>query len=147
MNDEAPSYKSFFTAVRKQVTAVRGSSHEPDENERINARATQIFIMEIYLQNYRRKHQFAWSRLPGIRAAHHRILMKFHWAPSVIETLSVEQLFFALLDDLEGYEIPVDAHQVLARHLPHKNSMTLLFSDFLEKEWLPEIADRLLPEI
>ncbi|WP_422393885.1 ECs1072 family phage-associated protein [Pseudomonas batumici] len=147
MNDIRERYWNFFNTINSQVEAVRGGpGMDLADINKIKNRSYQIYRMEIYLRDYRAKHAHPWESLTGVRAAHHRILAKFHWPIPAIEMLTVEQIFFALHDDIANHPIGPAAEQALANYgfpdMPTGDSL----QGFLEKEWLPEIAARLLPK-
>lgn len=148
MSGTAEQYWNFFNATLEQVEKARATPERSNEHyNQSKVRALQIFKMEIYLRDYRAEHATPWERLSGLKAAHHRVLTRFKWTIPFIESLTVEQLFFALHDDLKNHPISAAAEQALASYNLQDMYQNSPPPDFQETEWLPEIADRLLPKI
>lgn len=142
MIENTQSYAEFFQTLISQIESVRGKpTTDGGFYTQTKARAIQIFRMEIYLRDYRKKYGTVWMPLPGISAANHRILTKFHWTIPAIEALTIEQVFFALHDEVVNHPISEGAEAALKQYALRDMPAEGPFQDFLKNEWMPEIAE------
>ncbi|HCM63750.1 MAG TPA: hypothetical protein DIT05_14595 [Morganella sp. (in: Bacteria)] len=103
MNDEsfAELYQNIQRAVFPAYKAIYGQTNTAvgDRNS-AKMHSYMLLILEIYIAEYREKHKKPFMKLAGDSAMRHAILSKYHYSFDVLNTLTLQQMVFALLEDL-----------------------------------------------
>ena len=55
--------------------------------------------------------KMGYQHLNGIEAIHLYLIQKHHWLPSVVRSLSYEDLQFALHEEMQGWTLPEDLRE------------------------------------
>ncbi|MCK6998638.1 ECs1072 family phage-associated protein [Enterobacter kobei] len=115
-----------------------------DSNElaKVTNRAIQLCVLDLTLAAYRSKHETPVNKLPWVKALHHKLLMKYNWPLSEIRAMSLSDVFIALHDELSLESLEGQAKTYFSSLLA--GAYPLTFDDFIDKEWDPNLSDRLL---
>lgn len=52
-----------------------------------------------------------YNRHDGLDAVHFYLVQKYNWLPSIVRSLSTEDLHFLLEEEMHGWTVPVDARE------------------------------------
>ncbi len=73
----------------------------------------QLLMIEIALEEHRKKYAQPFERLDGVRALHHMVFLKTKWPIKVIEQLPLQEMLFAVLVDIRQEHLLDEAQNFL----------------------------------
>ncbi|MBH1555824.1 hypothetical protein I5U56_06520 [Stenotrophomonas maltophilia] len=92
--------KKATTPARNQRNEIRYQNHY----WRIHAE----YALEVFGDSLKKSQ--GWKNdLTGLDAVHYYLVQKHHWLPSVVRAMSLEDLRFALTEEMHGWKLPKDA--------------------------------------
>ena len=115
---------------------------DSSELSKVTNRAVQLCILDLLLAAHRNKYETPVNRLPGIKALHHKLLQKYNWPLTEIRSLSLSDIFIVLHDEISLESLEGQAKSYFSTMIVDKYPIT--FSDFMEDEWDPDLAEKLL---
>lgn len=65
------------------------------------------YALEVFGDHLAKKHGYkAHDTLDAVR---YHLMLKFHWTPSQVRSMSLDDLHFALAEEMHGWQLPKDA--------------------------------------
>lgn len=115
-----------------------------DSNElaKVSNRAVQLCTLDLILAAHRREYETDLNKLPGVKALHHKLLLKYKWPLTDIRALSLSDIFLALHDEISLDSLEEQAKTYLSS--VRVGRYPVEFPDFIDDEWDPDLADKLL---
>lgn len=136
----------LFSATEQHVAKVREVKItgfvDTNELTKVTNRAIQLCILDLILAAHRSKHETRVNKLPGVKALHHKLLIKYKWPLSEICALSLSNIFVALHDEISLESLDGQAKTYFSSLLA--GAYPLTFDNFINEEWDPNLSDRLL---
>lgn len=80
-----------------------------------------LLLIEMILKNHRDKYRTSIIDLAGIKALHHMVYKKTNWIPEKIRTISINDLLFVLLEEINPESLPEAEHNYLKTILDDDN--------------------------
>ncbi|KRG54110.1 hypothetical protein ABB22_16875 [Stenotrophomonas nitritireducens] len=72
------------------------------------AEAHLNYSLDVFGDSLGKKH--GWKNtLDGLEAVRYYLMQKHHWTPSQLQAMSLEDLRFALTEEMHGWRLPKDA--------------------------------------
>ncbi|CQH11323.1 hypothetical protein ACOZ7A_000031 [Yersinia enterocolitica] len=135
-------YSNLWYSIKNHINEVRGIKNvgyaDANDSLKVDNRTMQIFILDVFLHEHRKKYGSGVFPLQGKNALHHKILMKYKWPLSVIREMSLNDSLFVLQDELILANLPEDAQKYLSHQ---EGTVQIAFDDLQEHEWKPTIAE------
>ncbi|WP_368937566.1 ECs1072 family phage-associated protein [Proteus terrae] len=103
MNEQAFSelYQKIQRAVFPAYNVIYGQANIDSSNyHNAKMHSYMLLVLEIYIAEYREKHGKPYIKLVGDSALRHAILSKHHYSFDILNALTLQQMVFALLEDL-----------------------------------------------
>lgn len=72
------------------------------------AEAHLNYSLEVFGDSLRKMHDWK-NTLDGLEAVRYYLMQKHHWTPSQLQAMSLEDLRFALTEEMHGSTLPKDA--------------------------------------
>ncbi len=92
--------KKGATAGRSQMNEIRHQNHY--------WKGYADYTLEVFGDTLKKRQ--GWKNdLTGLDAIHYYLVEKHHWLPSVVRAMSLEDLRFALTEEMHGWTLPKDA--------------------------------------
>ncbi|WP_171853706.1 hypothetical protein [Enterobacter hormaechei] len=136
----------LYSATEQNIAKIREvkTTGFIDSNElaKVTNRAIQLCVLYLTLAAHRSKHETPINKLPGVKALHHKLLMKYNWPLSEIRAMSLSDVFIALHDELSLESLEGQAKTYFSSLLA--GAYPLTFDDFIDDEWDPDLAEKLL---
>lgn len=136
----------LYSETEQRVAKIRDvkTTGFVDSNElaKVTNRAIQLCILDLLLAAHRSKYETPLNKLPGVKALHHKLLMKYKWPLSEISALSLSDIFVALHDEITIESLEGQAKTYFSSLLA--SAYPLAFTDFINEEWDPNLSERLL---
>ena len=136
----------LYSATEQHIEKIREVKTtgfiDPNDLAKVTNRAIQLCMLDLILAAHRSKHETPINKLPGIKALHHKLLMKYNWPLSEIRAMSLSDVFIALHDELSLESLEGQAKTYFSSLLA--GAYPLAFDDFIDEEWDPNLSDRLL---
>lgn len=92
--------KKGVTAGRSQMNEIRHQNHY--------WKGYADYALEVFGDTLKKREGWK-SDLMGLDAIHYYLVEKHHWLPSVVRAMSLEDLRFALTEEMHGWTLPKDA--------------------------------------
>lgn len=89
-------------------------SQESSNGMHVRLKAYYLILLEINIYEHRQKYANPYAPIIGIDALRHKVMQKTKWHLDHIESLSLEQLLFVLLDDLHPDNLSEEARAALS---------------------------------
>lgn len=139
-------YSRLWENTKNHVIKVREvqNGYLPSTNEGLKVchRTAQLFILDVFLQQHRKKYGDGVFPLRGKNALHHVILLKYKWPMDAIRNLSLSDSLFAIQDELIPENLPDEAQMFLSGVI--ENASQIAFEDLGDKEWDQNLGELLL---
>lgn len=92
---------------KKGTTPVRSEKNEL-RYQSYHWRGHADYSLEVFGDSLKKSQ--GWKNdLDGLDAVHYYLMQKHHWLPSVVRAMSLEDLRFALTEEMQGWKLPKDA--------------------------------------
>lgn len=92
--------KKGATPGRNQLNEIRYQNHY--------WRAHADYALEVFGDTLKKREGWK-SDLTGLDAIHYYLVQKHQWLPSVVRAMSLEDMRFALTEEMHGWTLPKDA--------------------------------------
>ncbi len=93
--------------AKKTATPTRNEKNENRYQSHF-WRAQADYALEVFGDSL--KASQGWKNdLSGLDAVHYFLVQKHNWLPSVVRAMSLEDLQFALTEEMQGWKLPKDA--------------------------------------
>lgn len=113
-------YSDLFVDIQKTIYADYGSKYRDDpdrttthQDDKAKVHSYLYLILEIVIHEHRKKYATIYEQLVGIKALKHKLFTKNKIAIDRLDALSLEEIVFALLEDLNPENLPVAARNYL----------------------------------
>ena len=109
---------------------------------KVESRALLFVMLDSLLHEHRKKYATPFNNLAGKKALVHLVLIKHHWLPEQIESMTLPYLLLSVQDELNY----TNSSEGMRNYMDIKDweSMTLSFEDILEEEWNPAFSGQYL---
>ncbi len=92
--------KKEATSGKSPMNSVRWEFHQ--------AQGGLNYCLEVFGDSLRTTHGWK-NELDGLEAIRYYLMTKHHWTPAVLRAMSLEDLRFALTEEMQGWTLPKDA--------------------------------------
>lgn len=97
-----------------KVTYSSFLSQESSNGFPIRLKAYYLLLLEIMIHEHRQKYANPYAPIVGIDALRHKVMQKTKWHLDYIESLSLDQVFLVLLEDLHPDNLSVESRAALS---------------------------------
>lgn len=84
--------------TRRELNASRHKLHQ--------TQAELDYHLELFGDSLARKHKY--KNHDGLDAVRFYLMTKYHWTPAVVKAMSMDDLHFALAEEMHGWTVPRD---------------------------------------
>lgn len=86
---------------------MRDKKHYETVKRLHEAQGNLAYLLDVYGDTIAERE--GYKELNGIEAVHFYIVHKFKWLPSIVKSMSPEDLRFVLSEEMSGWTVPKDA--------------------------------------
>lgn len=141
-----PTYYVLFSKYKDHISKIRNvpviGSVIYEDLCCVYNRAAQLTLLDIFLETYRKQHKSRFNDLQGKQALYHLLLGRTNWTLEYIKKLPLADVLLVLHEDLKLDKFESVIGDYFGKTLINYDQLN--FSDVVDDEWKPELAEESL---
>ena len=138
-----PTYYVLFSKYKDHISKIRNvpviGSVNYEQLCCVYSRAAQLTLLDIFLETYRKQHQSPFNDLHGKQALYHLLLVRTNWTLDYIKKMPLIDVLLVLHEDLKLEKFEPVIADYFEKTLSNYDNLN--FSDVMDEEWKPELAE------